>query len=89
LNKYHDDGEKELGPTVASLSLGCASTMQFRAKKKVNIGPAAHNAKNEKIALLNIRQEHGDILVQHGAKIQKLYEVSNHLLLSFHLLIEE
>ena len=68
-----------MGPTVASLSLGCASTMQFRPKKKVNIGPAAKNMKMEKLSMLNIRQEHGDILVQHGAKIQKLYEVNGPL----------
>ncbi|KAH8816837.1 hypothetical protein F5884DRAFT_236441 [Xylogone sp. PMI_703] len=29
---YHDDGEAELGPTVATLSLGAAATMSFRPK---------------------------------------------------------
>ena len=30
--KYHDDGEKELGPTVATLSLGGNATMCMRMK---------------------------------------------------------
>ncbi|KAF2224207.1 hypothetical protein BDZ85DRAFT_260574 [Elsinoe ampelina] len=32
--KYHDDGEKGLGPTVASLSLGFPADMLFRVKSK-------------------------------------------------------
>ena len=32
--QYHDDGEEDLGPDVASLSLGGAATMQFRMKAK-------------------------------------------------------
>lgn len=35
--QYHDDGEKTLGPTVATLSLGANATMNFRPKKKTNI----------------------------------------------------
>lgn len=35
--KYHDDGEKTLGPTVATLSLGAGATMNFRPKKKTHI----------------------------------------------------
>ena len=30
----HDDGEKDLGPDIASLSLGGAATMSFRIKAK-------------------------------------------------------
>ncbi|KAK0718857.1 hypothetical protein B0T21DRAFT_351641 [Apiosordaria backusii] len=30
---YHDDGEKELGPVVAALSLGSPCTMRFRPKR--------------------------------------------------------
>lgn len=32
--QYHDDGEKDLGPDIASLSLGGAATMHFRMKAK-------------------------------------------------------
>lgn len=38
LNKYHDDGEFGLGPTVASLSLGGAATMHFRMKRQAYCG---------------------------------------------------
>ena len=54
--------------------------MQFRPKKNNTIGPKTVSKKTGKetigkLPMLNIRQEHGDILIQHGAKIQKLYEV--------------
>lgn len=32
--QYHDDGEKDLGPDIASLSLGGAATMSFKMKTK-------------------------------------------------------
>ncbi|KAM0712083.1 hypothetical protein Q7P37_011177 [Cladosporium fusiforme] len=32
--KYHDDGEKGLGPRIATLSLGAAATMSLRVKAK-------------------------------------------------------
>ncbi|KAJ5388567.1 hypothetical protein N7509_011108 [Penicillium cosmopolitanum] len=35
---YHDDGEKVLGPTVATLSLGATSTMFLRMKTKYFTG---------------------------------------------------
>ncbi|MCJ1474052.1 hypothetical protein MMC13_002710 [Lambiella insularis] len=35
---YHDDGEKELGPTVASLSLGATAFMSIRLKKRYYTG---------------------------------------------------
>lgn len=34
---YHDDGESELGPTVATLSLGSPSTMAFKPKRKSGV----------------------------------------------------
>ena len=37
--QYHDDGEKELGPTVATLSLGSPSIMSFRPKKLNEVWP--------------------------------------------------
>ena len=34
ISQYHDDGEESLGPTVASLSLGCPAKMKWRLKSK-------------------------------------------------------
>lgn len=74
--KWHDDGEKTLGPTVASMSLGCSSIMQWRPKAKAKIcgKTKANNKKQEKVPVLKILLEHGDIMIMHGAKIQQLYE---------------
>ena len=36
--QYHDDGEKTLGPTVMSLSLGCPAFMSWRMKLKYYSG---------------------------------------------------
>jgi hypothetical protein len=71
---YHDDGEKELGPTVATLSLGAEAIMSFRPKAKVALGPTANNAKGTKADVLKVVLRHGDIVVMHGSGIQKLYE---------------
>ncbi|KAI0871288.1 hypothetical protein GGS24DRAFT_503908 [Hypoxylon argillaceum] len=67
---FHDDGEKELGPTVATLSLGSPSTMRFRGKKKSGFEDtvAAGNV------MLSFRLEHGDIVIMHGTKIHQHYE---------------
>ncbi|KAG9228506.1 hypothetical protein BJ875DRAFT_477330 [Amylocarpus encephaloides] len=73
---FHDDGEKELGPTVATLSLGCSATMAFRPKAKSSIQNIrrTRNAKGTKAPVLKILLEHGDILIMHGREIQKHYE---------------
>ncbi|KAH8588655.1 hypothetical protein B0O99DRAFT_693224 [Bisporella sp. PMI_857] len=71
---WHDDGEKELSGTVASLSLGCAATMSFRPKKTANIGPPSRNQKYTKPTILSVILEHGDIMVMRGSKVQKFYE---------------
>jgi alkylated DNA repair dioxygenase AlkB len=34
LQQYHQDGEKELGPTVASIPLGCPAEMCFRLSEE-------------------------------------------------------
>ncbi|KAI0138031.1 hypothetical protein F4776DRAFT_72636 [Hypoxylon sp. NC0597] len=65
----HDDGEKELGPTVASVSLGSISYMKFFPKKRSGIG-------YEKAAVLSLLLKHGDMMVMHGALIQKNYNHS-------------
>ncbi|GAW15612.1 hypothetical protein ANO14919_050280 [Xylariales sp. No.14919] len=69
---YHDDGEKELGPTVATLSLGSPSIMHFRAKSKAGFGDAV----NKNRVMLSFHLEHGDIVIMHGTKIHKTYEHS-------------
>ncbi|OJD32311.1 oxoglutarate iron-dependent oxygenase [Diplodia corticola] len=35
---YHDDGEKGLGPTIATLSIGAPATMSIRMKEKHHFG---------------------------------------------------
>ncbi|KAI1779325.1 hypothetical protein F4818DRAFT_455388 [Hypoxylon cercidicola] len=72
----HDDGEKELGPTVASLSLGSPSLMKFMPKKGKNIGEAYDMTYKSREPMLSIDLRHGDMLVMHGAQIQQLYNHS-------------
>ncbi|KAH7312117.1 2OG-Fe(II) oxygenase superfamily-domain-containing protein [Rhexocercosporidium sp. MPI-PUGE-AT-0058] len=70
---YHDDGEKTVGSTVTSLSLGCRSTMNFRPKSETTLfGPSRKTG--HKPAVLQFSIEHGDLMVMHGSTIQKLYE---------------
>ncbi|CAG8955754.1 hypothetical protein HYFRA_00011620 [Hymenoscyphus fraxineus] len=45
---FHDDGEKQLGPTVASLSFGSSATMSFRPKNKSAIPCPVKGNKDEK-----------------------------------------
>ncbi|KAI1114187.1 hypothetical protein F5Y14DRAFT_451367 [Nemania sp. NC0429] len=67
---FHDDGEKELGPTVATLSLGSPSTMRFRGKKKAGF----ESTSGAGGVMLSFCLEHGDIVIMHGTKIHKHYE---------------
>ncbi|OTB03923.1 hypothetical protein M426DRAFT_23247 [Hypoxylon sp. CI-4A] len=69
----HDDGEKELGPNVASLSLGSPSVMHFMPKKGVNVGNTKDIDQKHRKPILSILLKHGDLLVMHGERIQKLY----------------
>ncbi|KAI1212666.1 uncharacterized protein F4807DRAFT_457464 [Annulohypoxylon truncatum] len=69
----HDDGEIELGPTVASMSLGSKSVMKFMPKMKKNLGDDVGKDQKERSPMLSLVLKHGDILVMHGAEIQKLY----------------
>ncbi|KAM7222874.1 hypothetical protein V8F06_001772 [Rhypophila decipiens] len=75
---YHDDGESELGPTVAALSLGSPSTMRFRPKLRAWSGlsnslPKKVNGKAF-IDVLEVPMKHGDMMVMHGAAIHRFYE---------------
>lgn len=94
--QYHDDGEKELGPTVATISLGAMAEMTFKPKSKNSIGllngtdgPQTFKSKKhpqkEKPVCLRLNLEHGDIMVMHGRKIQQFYDVSD--LFSFLLVV--
>ncbi|KAJ4298633.1 hypothetical protein N0V88_003664 [Collariella sp. IMI 366227] len=76
---YHDDGESELGPVVAALSLGSPSTMRFRPKRKTGFWLPMHqeNGKPTYKEILEVTMKHGDMMVMAGADIQKTYEVRN------------
>ncbi|KAI0487293.1 hypothetical protein F4859DRAFT_525455 [Xylaria cf. heliscus] len=67
---FHDDGEKELGPTVATLSLGSPSVMRFRGKNKSGF----ENTIGTNNVMLSFVLEHGDIVIMHGTKIHQQYE---------------
>ena len=127
---FHDDGEKDLGPTIATLSLGCPASMRFRMKAKYHRGPVEkggqkarptaydphepvlpgsafameRNELNKKFkdgkttlsqlqtewatilqaldarspgscpVLLDVTLHHGDMIIMHGAELQKYYE---------------
>ncbi|KAJ5381780.1 uncharacterized protein N7496_004208 [Penicillium cataractarum] len=117
---FHDDGEKGLGPTIATLSLGTRSRMHIRMKDKYYFGiskshvatsddpvlPGCINEKErrslkksfdkgqitaedfaaQRVAmlrrpgsrhspkLLSLELKHGDLVVMHGAALQKYYE---------------
>ena len=127
--KYHDDGEVELGPTVATMALGAPAKMNMRIKKKywegyetlpdgtlkpdllsphipgawmaperailkdqVEAGRkslnaayrdfrAIHNRRTQQqksprsMTALSMVFNHGDIIIMHGAEMQKYYEV--------------
>lgn len=71
---YHDDGEKELGSTIATLSLGASALMRFRPKRTAELGAPSTNLRGTKTHALQLKLKHGDIVVMSGADIQKLYE---------------
>ncbi|KAJ2904878.1 hypothetical protein MKZ38_006919 [Zalerion maritima] len=72
---YHDDGEKELGPTVATLSLGSPSVMSIRPKNRSGIQPRGNvSSRREKPAVIRFNLYHGDMVVMHGTQIHRFYE---------------
>ncbi|KAK0633210.1 hypothetical protein B0T14DRAFT_418195, partial [Immersiella caudata] len=76
--RFHDDGEKELGPTVAALSLGSPSIMKFRPKKKETgfDGFVQRDSKGLFQTVLEVPMKHGDMMVMHGSRIHGIYEHS-------------
>ncbi|KAK4145728.1 uncharacterized protein C8A04DRAFT_26473 [Dichotomopilus funicola] len=73
---YHDDGEKELGPAVAALSLGSPSSMNFRPKNiaKYNHRTRQYRRKVCYTDVLSVPMKHGDMMVMAGRDIQAAYE---------------
>ncbi|KAI1379724.1 hypothetical protein F4677DRAFT_441925 [Hypoxylon crocopeplum] len=69
----HDDGEKELGPSVASMSLGSPSVISFSPKKGMKLGKEIDEGNKLRGSMLSILQKHGDMLVMHGHQIQQKY----------------
>ena len=76
----HSDGEKDLGPIIASLSLGLPATMRFRPV------PSRWYSDEEVVEgvirksppiVLTLTLRHGDVLIMEGAKIQEYYQVGN------------
>ncbi|KAL1884208.1 hypothetical protein VTK73DRAFT_5344 [Phialemonium thermophilum] len=73
---YHDDGEKQLGPTVATLSLGSPAVMSFRPKRKAKIQTTygKKGPKGDFVEVLVLPLYHGDLVVMHGTRIHRLYD---------------
>ncbi|MCJ1389057.1 hypothetical protein MMC18_001911 [Xylographa bjoerkii] len=118
---FHDDGEKELGPTVATLSLGGNAVMTLRMKgryftgltkggaydhkepvlpgsfleterrslntlhsrvseskfdamRKTVYSTSKHRTPRNGPPILTMHLSHGDIVIMHGAEMQKYYE---------------
>lgn len=65
---FHSDSEQGLGPVVASLSLGSAAFMHFRARATPK--EVKHSSSN----VLTLILRHGDVLIMEGDGIQQHYE---------------
>lgn len=76
-DQFHDDGEKELGHTVATLSLGAPSVMSFRPKKRSGLKMFGRQGGKDGTypAIIKFACRHGDYVVMHGRGIHALYEV--------------
>jgi alkylated DNA repair dioxygenase AlkB len=81
LHAVHSDGEKDLGPVVASLSLGSPALMRFRPVPGKYSPPEATDTIRRKTPpiALTLTLRHGDVLIMDGAEIQEYYQVG-HLL---------
>ncbi|KAG2043695.1 hypothetical protein BDR03DRAFT_851560 [Suillus americanus] len=65
---FHSDSEHGLGPVVASLSLGSAAFMHFRARATPK--EPKHSSSN----VLTLILRHGDVLIMEGDGVQQHYE---------------
>jgi hypothetical protein len=59
ISQYHDDGEKDVGPTIATLSTGSPAVMSFRPKRKVWFSPKVLEARSFPVAIIDelVRQK--------------------------------
>jgi 2OG-Fe(II) oxygenase superfamily len=75
----HSDGEKDLGPIIASLSLGLPATMRFRPipSRWYSEEPVEGIVRKSPPIVLTLTLRHGDVLIMEGAKIQEYYQVGN------------
>ncbi|KAG2099129.1 hypothetical protein BD769DRAFT_1368639 [Suillus cothurnatus] len=64
---FHSDSEHGLGPVIASLSLGSAAFMHFRAR-------ASSKEIKHSSNVLTLILRHGDVLIMEGNGIQQHYE---------------
>ncbi|KAL8276751.1 hypothetical protein RQP46_010860 [Phenoliferia psychrophenolica] len=69
---FHDDGERGLGPVVATLSLGGDATLSFRKKDTGKLASKGSRRPSRKLLTLKLR--HGDITIMEGEAVQRLYE---------------
>ncbi|KAG1812407.1 uncharacterized protein BJ212DRAFT_1276580 [Suillus subaureus] len=65
---FHSDSEHGLGPVVASLSLGSAAFMHFRARA------TSKEPKHSSSNVLTLILRHGDVLIMEGGGVQQYYE---------------
>ncbi|KAL8279372.1 hypothetical protein RQP46_008184 [Phenoliferia psychrophenolica] len=70
---FHDDGERGLGPVVATLSLGGDATLSFRKKEDTG-KPASKGSRRSSRKLLTLKLRHGDITIMEGEDVQRMYE---------------
>jgi hypothetical protein len=72
----HSDGERDLGPVVAALSLGAAAAMRFRPVPSKWPGVSDDGTGPKKPPnVLEVTLYHGDVLIMDGADIQEYYQV--------------
>ncbi|KIJ49566.1 hypothetical protein M422DRAFT_225410 [Sphaerobolus stellatus SS14] len=73
--EFHSDGESDLGPIVAGLSLGAPATMRFReVPSKWRKAHASGEERRSPPVFLNLSLKHGDMVVMEGADIQEYYQ---------------
>jgi hypothetical protein len=64
----HSDGEKDLGPVIAALSLGEAAALRFRPvpSKWNQVSGSGSNGHKNPPNVLEVTLYHGDVLIMDG-----------------------